>query len=244
MRDNLEVLSARLPSLMDGVIITVQLTLGGGALAFLIAVTLGVIARSEHLVLRGGARVVIEFFRGTSLLVQLFWLFYVLPLLGWRLDALFAGVLALGLNYGAYSAEVVRGAINSVPKGQWEATTALSMRPMHRLRRVIWPQAWAIMIPSLTNLFIMLLKGTAVASVLLMQDLTWQGAQLRRATGDTFFAYGVTAVIYFAIAGVIVLGATWLERHAKRRLGQGKARKVEPVVDMVGSQMAGAGGRG
>lgn len=244
MASNLEALGARLPSVIDGVIVTVQLTLGGGALAFIIAVVLGVAARSEHLLLRGSSRVFIEFFRGTSLLVQLFWLFYVLPLLGWRLDALFAGVLALGMNYGAYSAEVVRGAINAVPKGQWEATTALSMRPVHRLRRVIWPQAWAIMIPSLTNLFIMLLKGTAVASIILLQDLTWQGGQLRRATGDTFFAYGFTALIYFALSCVILAGATLLERQAKRRLGQGKARKAEPTLDLAGSHAAGAGGRG
>lgn len=226
MRENFEELGARLPSFADGLLVTIQLTLGGGALAFVIAILLGVTARSEFLLVRGGARAIIEFFRGTSLLVQLFWLFYVLPLFGWRLESLVAGILALGLNYGAYAAEVVRGAINSVPQGQWEATTALSMRPMHRLRRIIWPQAWAIMIPSLSNLFIMLLKGTAVASIVLLQDLTWLGGQLRQATGDTFFAYGVTAVMYFGLALLIVLGAAALEKAAKRRLGQGAAAKA------------------
>lgn len=171
--------------------------------------------------MRGPARVLIEFFRGTSLLVQLFWLFYVMPQLGLTLSSLFTGVLALGLNYGAYGAEVVRGAINSVPKGQWEAAVALSLSPVRRMRKVVWPQAWAIMIPSLSNLAVMLLKGTAVDYVILMHDITFVTEQLRQRTNDTFFSYGVGMVMYFAIAYLIVLLANALEIRAKNRLGTG-----------------------
>ncbi|WP_341358427.1 ectoine/hydroxyectoine ABC transporter permease subunit EhuC [Georgenia sp. M64] len=228
--DNLDALVAALPSLADGVVITLQLTLGGGALAFVLAVTLGLSARSEVWLVRGAARVLIEFFRGTSLLVQLFWLFYVLPRLGVTLDALLTGVLALGLNYGAYGAEVVRGAISSVPRGQWEAATALSMRPARKLRKIIWPQAWAIMIPSLSNLLVMLLKGTAVAYVILMHDITYVTEQLRRTTNDTFFSYGVGMVLYFLIACAIVLTANAVERRAKRRLGQGPVDTPAPTA--------------
>ncbi|MFC7406237.1 ectoine/hydroxyectoine ABC transporter permease subunit EhuC [Georgenia alba] len=244
MGDNLQILAERLPAFGHGVLITFELTVLGGVLAFVIAVILGVSARSEYILVRGAARTVIEFFRGTSLLVQLFWLFYVLPLLGYRLDALFCGVLALGLNYGAYASEVVRGAINSVPKGQWEAATALSLRPTHRLRRIIWPQAWAIMIPSLSNLFVMLLKGTAVAYIILMHDLTWESNQLRQATGNTFFSYGVGMVVYFVIALAIVLLANLLERRAKRRLGQlpDGTRRARASMDLAGSPQALAGG--
>jgi polar amino acid transport system permease protein len=217
--DNLEALANAWPRIVDGVLVTLQLTVGGAALAFVVAVTLGLTARQENILARGAARVVIEFFRGTSLLVQLFWLFYVLPLLGIRLDSLVTGIIALGLNYGAYGAEVVRGSINAVPKGQWEVATALSLRPVHRMRRIIWPQAWAIMIPSLTNLLVMLLKGTAVAYVILMQDLTYVTEQLRRGTGDTFFSYGVGMIIYFLIALALVLLANLVERHAKHKLG-------------------------
>lgn len=219
--DNFEALGNALPRLGEGVLITLQLTAGGAALAFVVAVTLGLAARQELLLVRGAARVVIEFFRGTSLLVQLFWLFYVLPLMGIRLDSLITGILALGLNYGAYGAEVVRGSINAVPRGQWEVATALSLSPVHRMRRVIWPQAWALMIPSLTNLLIMLLKGTAVAYVVLMHDLTYVTEQLRKSTGDTFFSYGIGMIVYFLIALVLVLLANLVERHAKHRLGQG-----------------------
>jgi polar amino acid transport system permease protein len=228
MTDNVEVLVARLPSLADGVLVTLQLTLGGGALAFVIAVLLGLSARGGPTLLRGAARVFIEFFRGTSLLVQLFWFFYVLPLFGVQLSSLLCGILALGLNYGAYGAEVVRGAINSVPRGQWEATTALSMSPARTMVKIIWPQAWAIMIPSLSNLLVMLLKGTAVAYVILMHDITFVTGQLRQATGDTFFSYGVGMVLYFLIALAIVLVANAVERRAKRRLGRGEPTRRRP----------------
>src|SRR5690606_28868482 len=246
MGENLEILAERLPQFADGIWVTAQLTVLGGVLAFVIAVILGLGARTENILVRGAARTVIEFFRGTSLVVQLFWLFYVLPLLGYRLDALLCGVLALGLNYGAYASEVVRRAINSVPQGQWEAARALSLSPVRRMRKIIWPQAWSIMIPSMANLFIMLLKGTAVAYIILMHDLTWESNQLRQATGDTFFSFGFGMIVYFLIALVIVLIANLLERIAKRRLGQLPAvtKRTRASVDLAGSHTAGTGGRG
>ena len=221
MGDNLDALSSALPRLAEGIFVTLQLTLGGAALAFVIAVLFGLGARQQSTLVRGGARVFIEFFRGTSLLVQLFWFFYVLPRFGVELSSLFCGILALGLNYGAYGAEVVRGAINSVPKGQWEASAALSIPRRRKMTHIIWPQAWAIMIPSLSNLGIMLLKGTAVAYVILMHDITFVTEQLRQQTNDTFFSYGVGMVVYFLIAYVLVLIANAAEIRAKHRLGTG-----------------------
>src|SRR5699024_9168375 len=141
-----------------------------------------------------------EFFRGTSLVVQLFWAYYVLPvLLGIKLDSMVVAILALGFNYGAYGAEVVRGSINAVPTGQWEATRALSLGRYKRIFRVIFPQASALMLPSLTNLLIQLLKGSAAVSFIAMNDLNWSLGKLRLETG-TFFAYTAGLLIYFAIA--------------------------------------------
>ncbi|MCM3659927.1 amino acid ABC transporter permease [Georgenia satyanarayanai] len=225
MSENLDALATLWPQFVDGIIVTLQLTIGGSALALVLAVALGLAARHQNVVVRGAARVVIEFFRGTSLLVQLFFLFYVMPLAFPDLFAnrevagLVSGIVGLGLNYGAYGAEVVRGAINAVPKGQWEASVALSLPPGRRLFRVVWPQAWAIMIPSLSNLGIMLLKGTAVAYLLFMHDITFVSGVLRQRTGDTFFSYGTAMVMYFLIAYVLVLIANWGEARAKRRLG-------------------------
>ena len=126
MSNYLDAFGRALPQLLDGLLITVVLTLGGALLAFVIAIVLGLVARFDNIILRGAARIIIELFRGTSLVVQLFFFFFVLPLPPFymQLNPIFVGVLALGLNYGAYAAEVVRGSINSVAPGQWEATTA------------------------------------------------------------------------------------------------------------------------
>src|SRR5919201_3414857 len=113
--------------LVDGLWVTVYVTLLSAALAVVIAFTLGMLVRMRQIVPRTIARVVIEFFRGTSLLVQLFWLYFALPLLGYQLDALSVAVLAFGLKFGAYGAEVVRGSINAVPRAQWEGSVALNL---------------------------------------------------------------------------------------------------------------------
>src|SRR5690606_5215879 len=218
---NMDALRDALPGIWDGILVTLQLTLGGAALAFLIALLLGTVVRVRNLALRGTSRVLIEFFRGTSLLVQIFWLFYVLPLLGYQLDPVFCGILALGLNYGAYGAEVVRGALNSVPKAQVEASVALGFSPWQRLRRVLFPQAWALMIPPLANLLVHLLKGTAVAPDITLQDLDFEIEKLRDSTGDTLFAYGIGLLIYFVIAYLLSLGMNLLEARAKHKLGRG-----------------------
>ncbi|MGB3696028.1 MAG: amino acid ABC transporter permease, partial [Gordonia sp. (in: high G+C Gram-positive bacteria)] len=183
MNHNFDAFVDALPALGRGIVVTLELTAGGGLLAFALAVLLGTVVRVRWLPARFVARVLIEFFRGTSLVVQLFWLFYVLPLFGYQLDPILCGILALGLNYGAYGAEVVRGALNSVDPGQIEAAVALNFSPWQRMSRVVFPQAWAMMIPSLGNLLIHLLKGTAFASFITLQDLTAGIVDLQKTTG-------------------------------------------------------------
>ncbi|CCQ15728.1 ABC amino acid transporter, permease component [Rhodococcus sp. AW25M09] len=221
MNDNIGTFLDSWPRIQEGILTTVYLTLGGAVLAFVLALILGLAASNRHWYVRAPARFVVEFFRGTSLLVQLFWLFYVLPLLGFQLESMFCGILALGLNYGAYGAEVVRGSISAVAKPQWEAALALNFSSWQRLYRVVFPQAWVQMIPPLTNLLIQLLKGSALASFILLQDLTYQIEQLRRGTGDTLFAFGIGLVLYFIIAYILTLLMNVLEIRAKGRLGAG-----------------------
>ncbi len=220
MTDNLSTLFSYAPQLWDGLKITLLLTAGGAAGALLIALVLGLAMASPYRWLGIPARIIVEFFRGTSLLVQLFWLFYVLPLLGVNLDPLSCGIFALALNYGAYSAEVVRSSIAHVDRGQWEAATALSLSPVRMLRRIIFPQAWLLMIPSLATLLIQLLKGTAVVSFITLQDLTDRIDQLRQATGDTFFAYSVGLLLYFVLAWLMQVGMDALEHRAAVALGR------------------------
>ena len=236
MDRNLDAFLEAWPSFQEGILITIYLTLGGAALAFVMALVLGVAAGSRPVFFRGIARVIIEFFRGTSLLVQLFWL----PLLGYELDPLFCGILALGLNYGAYAAEVVRGSLAAVPSEQSEAAIALNFTRWQRLRKVTFPQAWVQMIPPLNNLLIQLLKGSALASFILLHDLTFQIGELRKTTGDTLFAFGIGLILYFVIAYVLTLFMNLLEFIAKARLGVGPSLggmfslRPERIDDAVG----------
>lgn len=221
MDDKFAAIGEAMPRLLDGLRVTVELTILGAIAAFILAVLLGLAAASPSRAFRIPARIVIEFFRGTSLVVQVFWFFFVLPLLGIDIHPLIAGVLALGLNYGAYSAEVVRGSIQAVPRGQWEATTALSLGPLQRMRRIIFPQAWALMIPSLSSLLIHLMKGTAIVGYITLADFTFQLDQVKRVSG-TLFTYGVVGMLgYFLFALVLSFIMNALEHQAKHKLGQG-----------------------
>ena len=206
--------------LLAGLWVTVYMTLLSAALAVVVAFALGLLARMRHLAPRTIARIVIEFFRGTSLLVQLFWLFFALPLWGYRLDPVTVGVLAFGLNFGAYGAEVVRGSINAVPKAQWEGAIALSLSPFQRMRRVILPQALPLMIPPFNNLLIQLIKSTPLLFVITLTDLTTVADLYRASEGNEAFIFGLLLVIYFLLAYVATLGMHLLEARAKARLGQ------------------------
>jgi polar amino acid transport system permease protein len=221
MSDDIQELIARLPDLGSSVLVTLQMTVGGALLAMFVAVVLGFGSRTRTLWVRGPSRIVVEFFRGTSLVVQIFWIFYVLPVFGFKMEALAVGIVALGLNYGAYASEVVRGSIASVPQGQWEAATALNMTWLHKVRRVIFPQAWALMIPMLANLLIQLLKGSALAYYITLHDVNFWTEQLQRSTRDTVFSYTAGLLVYFVIAYVLTWGMNLLEERAKRRLGRG-----------------------
>ena len=208
-----------LPSFRGGLLITVELTVGGMALMFALAFVLGLLGGSPWRAVRAVSQTIVEVFRGTSLVVQLFWLFFVLPQLGYRLDPLFCGILALGLNYGAYGAEIVRGAIAAVPRAQREAAIAIGLSPAQRFRKVIFPQAWVQMIPPFSVLSIQLLKGSAMASAITLTDLTFQAKILRNATGNTALGYGVVLLLYFALALAIAGTMKLLEARAKHRLG-------------------------
>ncbi|SED74290.1 amino acid ABC transporter permease [Ruania alba] len=233
----LDQVSTAAPRFWDGLVVTLQLGLGGAAVAFVIAVALGLLTLSPHVWLRAPGRVVVEFFRGTSLVVQLFFFFFVLPQIGLDFDPIPVGIIALGLNYGAYGAEVVRGSLAAVPKAQWEATTALSMGSFQRMVRIIWPQGWALMLPGLNNLLVMLVKGTALASFIFLHDVTFVADDLRRTMGK-LFAFGAGFAIYYALNQLLSSGMRVLELRAQRRLGlkpeSAKAAKRAEAVAGVG----------
>ena len=234
MSEILDALSDYGPQIRDGLWVTLQLSIGGAALAFVVAVILGLAAISGSGVARTISRIIVEFFRGTSLVVQLFFIYYVFPGFGLELDAVTCGVLALGLNYGAYGSEVVRGSLNAVPKGQWETTIALSMPWLMRVRRVIWPQAWALMLPGLNNLMVMLAKGTAIAFFISLHDLTYVTDEMRKGGVDVMAAYAIGFVLYYLISLTFYGLLRLLEVRAQRRLGI-KVSKLDTAQATAGA---------
>ncbi|MFG2117651.1 ectoine/hydroxyectoine ABC transporter permease subunit EhuC [Streptomyces sp. NPDC048710] len=229
---------------LRGVWTTVQLLVCSALLAGAVSFAVGV-ARTHRLwIVRFLAGFYTEVFRGTSALVMIFWVFFVLPVaFGWQLVPLWAGTLALGLTYGAYGSEIVRGALNAVDPAQREGGIALGFTPWQRLRLVLLPQAVPEMIPSFCNLLIELLKGTALVSVMGMGDLTFSANLVRLALQQSAEIYTYVLLIYFAIAFVL----TRLMRSLEKRLKAGVGKDVgtfSAARELKRAQTTGVGGGG
>jgi polar amino acid transport system permease protein len=209
-------LSHILPQLLEGTAITVRITAEAALVAVAMAFPAGLARLSPSRPLRWLAATYIELFRGSSALVQLFWLYFVLPLLGIDLTALQVAVVGLGLNIGAYGAELVRGAVRAVPRGQWEAAIALNLTRVQTLARIVVPQAAVAMVPPWGNLLIELLKATALVSLITLGDLTFRAYQLNMDTFRTTQIFGTVLVLYFLVALVITGGMRLLERRLGR----------------------------
>jgi polar amino acid transport system permease protein len=210
-----------LPVLGKGLGVTLGILAPALVLALAAAFTAGLARRSENLVIRKSASIYIEFFRGTSVLVQLYWVFFVLPFFGIRLTPFWAAVITQGLHIGAYGAEVVRGAVNAVPAGQWEAARSLNFSPFTTMRYIILPQAVVAMLPTFSNLVIELLKSTALVSLITVSDLTYQGKILINTTLETARIFLLILVIYFIIAQILSRLVRALEMHLSRGMDYG-----------------------
>jgi polar amino acid transport system permease protein len=204
--------------ILEGAVVTLELTLAGSALALVMAFIAGLGRLSRVFAVRAIATTYIEFFRGTSIFVQLFWAYFVLPFIGISLTPFQAGVLALGLNVGAYAAEVVRGAIQSIGREQYETCIALNLSRWHAMRKVILPQALLVMLPTFGNNAIELLKATAVVSLISLTDMTFQAQVVRAQTGNTLIPFATIIILYFLMAVAISQSIRTLERRMARGL--------------------------
>ncbi|ASR37786.1 ectoine/hydroxyectoine ABC transporter permease subunit EhuC [Prauserella marina] len=204
----------------EGLRNTLLLTVFGALLGLAFAFIAGLARTSKRKTVRAIAMVYTEVFRGFPSLVLLFALIFIIPQFGYQLNPLFAGILALALNIGAYAAEVVRGAIRAVPPGQIEAAVALNFTPMQRMRKVVLPQAVVAMIPPFTNNLIELLKQTSLVSLVYISDLTFSAQLIRASTGETALVFFGLLVGYGVIAFVFVTIMKLLERMAARSLGR------------------------
>ena len=206
-------------NLLEGAVTTVQVTVLAAVLGTVVSIVGGVAAMSGSRFARGVTRVYVEFFRGVSAVILLFWVFFAVPLLiDVRLSPLEAGVLALGLNMGAYGTEIARGAIAAVPKGQTEATVALNMTAFQRMKDVILPQAVVIMLPSYGNLLIELLKGTALVSLITLSDIVFEAQQLRTARVASSLSIFTSVLVIYFVFSLLISG---LIRVAENLAGRG-----------------------
>ncbi|BCH20352.1 ectoine/hydroxyectoine ABC transporter permease subunit EhuD [Mesorhizobium sp. L-8-10] len=202
-----------LPTLIEGVKITILATLLGAVLAAAIGLAIALARRSPNRLVSRGVGFFAEFIRGTPLLVQLYFIFYVLPDFGVLLPPLAAGVIGLGLHYGTYVAEVYRAGIDNVPRGQWEAAKACNLSAAQTWTRIILPQAIPPMIPALANYFIAMFKETPLLSAITVLELMNQA----KSVANSYYRYiepmTLVGVFFLVISLSSVVLLRWLERR-------------------------------
>jgi len=198
--NEIQELAGFLPTLLAGAGVTIGVSLASFILALALGLLLALMRLSPLAAIRALAGCYIEFVRGTPLLLQLFFIYYVLPYGGLTLSPFYAGVLGLALNYAAYMAEVFRSGIQAVSIGQREAGLTLGMSTPLLMRRIIVPQAFRIVLPAIGNFFISIFKDSALVSVITMRDLMFTGQLLASETYRHFEIYALVALIYFGIS--------------------------------------------
>jgi cystine transport system permease protein len=204
------------PLAKAAITVTIPLTIISFIVGLVIALGVALARLSKNPLLAGAARFYISLIRGTPLLVQLFIVFFALPEFGIRIDPLPAAVIAFSLNVGGYAAEIIRSAIQSIPKGQWEAAETIGFNYAGALRRIILPQATRVAVPPLSNTLISLVKDTSLASTILVTELFRTAQNVAAPTFEFFALYGTAAVYYWVICLALSFGQSRLERRLER----------------------------
>jgi cystine transport system permease protein len=204
------------PLVVGAVTGTIPLTLASFAIGLALALLVALMRLGRNVVVSGVARFYVSVIRGTPLLVQLFVIFYGLPSLGVKLDPWPSAIIAFSLNVGGYAAEVIRAAILSVPKGQWEAGHTIGMSRSQSLRRIILPQAARVSVPPLSNTFISLVKDTSLASLILVTELFRNAQQIAAFSQEFMVLYLEAALVYWVICLVLSSGQSVLEKRLDR----------------------------
>jgi polar amino acid transport system permease protein len=218
-----------LPRFWDGFVVTVNVTVSTVLVVVLVAFIMGYGRMARSSLIRWVAGAFIEFFRGTSAVVQLFWAYFVLPLLPGhlQLSSRTVAVAVLGLNGGCYAAEIVRGAVQAVTQGQTDAGVVLGLSAWRRQRSVILPQAIPIMLPAFGNICVDMMKASALVSFVNVEDLTYWAEQTRTTTGSSAASYAVALSMYFAFGLMLAGACRLLEQLTPLRRIQRAVRRVE-----------------
>lgn len=221
---NVEVAVANLGPLLGGLLLTVELTVVVILISLVFALLVALARISSFAPLRMIATAYVEVTRATPLILQLIYIYYVLPEIGIRLDAFTASVIALSLNYSAYMSEVYRSGIQAITKGQHDAAFALGMTKPLAMRRIILPQAIRIVIPALGNYFISLFKDTALCSVVSMQEVLFTAQVIAARNFQYFTLYTMVGIFYFAVGFPSARFVAYLERLTSRGYSRRKRK--------------------
>jgi polar amino acid transport system permease protein len=189
-----------LPLLLSGLRFTIQATLLGSCVAFALGLVWAMVRLAQVPVASGFTGLLVEFLRGTPLLIQLYFLFYIFPTYGVTLTAMVTGVLGLGLYYSAYASEVYRAGIESVPRGQWEASLALGLPLPHMWARVVLPQALRFAVPVLGNFVISMFKESAILSTITVMEIVAQANVIGSQTYRFIEPLTMAGLLFFAIS--------------------------------------------
>ncbi|MBB4216657.1 polar amino acid transport system permease protein [Rhizobium sp. BK212] len=205
-----------MPTLLEGFRITILATILGAAVAMIVGLALAIARRSPVAGVSRTVGFVSEFIRGTPLLVQLYFIFYVLPDIGIRLAPLVAGVIGMGIHYATYTAEVYRAGIENVPRGQWEAAKATNLTTRQAWIHVVLPQAIPPMIPALANYFIAMFKETPLLSAITVLELMNQAKSIANSNYRYIEPMTLVGVFFLVISLISVVGLRWLEERYAR----------------------------
>jgi polar amino acid transport system permease protein len=208
------IIDMAVPLLAEGTLVTLRVSLFAAIFGTLGGIVLGLMALSDVRVLRWFVRAYVDFIRGTPLLIQIFLVFFALPVVGVRLHEIWAGVVALSFNAAAYVSEVVRGGVGAVEKGQTEAAKSIGMTKPQILTYILLPQTYRAIVPPLTNETITLVKNSSLLSVISVYELTRAGQAIISVHFVPFEIYMLLALYYYAIITTL----SWLSRLLERRL--------------------------
>ena len=205
-----------MPTLLQGLKITLLASVLGAIVAAIVGLGFAILRRSPSALVSKPTGFVVEFIRGTPLLVQLYFIFYVLPDIGIRLPPLVAGVIGLGLHYGTYAAEVYRGGIENVPRGQWEAARATNLSMRQTWIHVILPQAIPPMIPALANYLVAMFKETPLLSAITVLELMNQAKSVANSSYRYIEPMTLVGVFFLVMSLISVVFLRWLEERFAR----------------------------
>src|SRR5712692_5079346 len=201
------------PFLLQGAILAVEIAVVSMVFGLTLGLGLALMRVSRHAALRSPAWCYIWFIRGTPLLLQLVFIYDVLPAIGIKLDTFTTAVIGFSLNEAAFGAEIIRGGVLSVSRNQGIAAAALGMPPLMTLRRIILPQAMRAILPGIANQAISMIKGTSIASVIFVNELTFRAEQIVGQNFRFFTVFAAAAVIYLAMTSCVALGQMAAERR-------------------------------